>query len=400
MELLAEPPRRPRRVSTDRRLIIRATVLSLALAIVSALPVIVPHHWMTAGTRPAAVALLMRAVAFCLPLVALLLCLKIDLGLAMRGKIALLIAFGALSWALTDLHYTTVELGHYFPSDSYGDNRDWQLMMHRAVLRLDPGWLPHSYRFLPDGVAEILTWLTGSFEPARAIYRLTFTFLLLLSIYYWSRLYTGHGAAIAVVMVYAIVYPASIRYYAGQLTDPMSHLAFVVAYIFLELEVFPFVAVAILLGLLAKESVALLVVYFLFFEREQKHHWLKSLGLIAGSAAVLLGVRAYVQHGNFGYGQISGVPIEHVLENLRDLDFWPRQFVFTIGCFLPFVVLDWRNVPRRLKRMLLVVAPGLIGSSLFFSWLREARNYVPATIILALITVRFLARQFDSVRVS
>src|SRR5215470_891233 len=230
MELLAEPLRRPRRVSTDRRLIVRATVLSLALAIVSALPVIVPHHWMTAGTRPAAVAL------------------------AMRGKIALLIAFGALSWALTDLHYTTVELGHYFPSDSYGDNRDWQLMMHRAVLRLDPGWLPHSYRFLPHGVAEILTWLTGSFEPARAIYRLTFTFLLLLSIYYWSRLYTGHGAAIAVVMVYAIVYPASIRYYAGQLTDPMSHLAFVVAYIFLELEVFPFVAVAILLGLLAKES--------------------------------------------------------------------------------------------------------------------------------------------------
>jgi hypothetical protein len=46
-------------------------------------------------------------------------------------------------------------------------NTAWQRAMHRGILALDPGYLPHSYRFLPDCIVELFIWLCGDFEFSR-----------------------------------------------------------------------------------------------------------------------------------------------------------------------------------------------------------------------------------------
>jgi hypothetical protein len=78
------------------------------------------------------------------------------------------------------------------------------------------------------------------FEPSRDLYRLIFEFLLYYAIYRYARLYTAFPGAVLAVVLSSVIYPVTFENYAGQLTDPMAHLAFVLALIFLETEEFGF----------------------------------------------------------------------------------------------------------------------------------------------------------------
>jgi hypothetical protein len=100
--------------------------------------------------------------------------------------------------------------------------------------------IAHAARFLPNSVVRWLQLGGWNFPQARDLYRLLFGMLLFYSIYRYARVFTGHVGAIVAVLLTAAVYPISFQNYVGQLTDPMSHLSFVLAFLFIEREDFPF----------------------------------------------------------------------------------------------------------------------------------------------------------------
>ncbi len=131
------------------------------------------------------------------------------------------------------------------------------------------------------------------FDAARDIYRLVFGLLLFYSIYRYARLYTGYAAAILALLLVALVYPISFEHYAGQLTDPLSHLSFVLAFIFLETEDFAFLLTTLIIGSLAKETVLALSGFYVLFCRREKRYSIKAVVLCAASLATFFAVRAW-----------------------------------------------------------------------------------------------------------
>ena len=90
------------------------------------------------------------------------------------------------------------------------------------------------------------------------------------------------------------------------------------------------------------------------------------------------------------YSDISGVTLAHVADNWQT-DTWKVPFLLTALSLVPFLAVGWRTTPRALKRMALFLLPVLFFSSLFFSWLDESRDYMPAVFVLAVIAARTLA---------
>jgi hypothetical protein len=72
---------------------------------------------------------------------------------------------------------------------------------------------------------------------------------------------------------------------------------------------------------------------------------------------------------------------------------WPVGLLLTVGAFVPFVVLSWRETPLSLKRLALFLFPVLFASGLFFSFLVEMRNFMPLVFVLAVITARYFISQ-------
>jgi hypothetical protein len=94
------------------------------------------------------------------------------------------------------------------------------------------------------------------------------------------------------------------------------------------------------------------------------------------------------------YEQASGVTLDHVWENWQNLD-WQAPFLLTACALLPFLALGWKETPLSLKRQTAYLFPMLFVSSLFFSWLREGRNYMPLVFVLAVVAGRYLGRASD-----
>jgi hypothetical protein len=230
------------------------------------------------------------------------------------------------------------------------------------------------------------------FDTARDIYRLLVGLLLFYAIYRYARLYTDYLGGILAILLVAVVYPISFEFYAGQLTDPLSHLSFVLAFIFLETENFPFLLTTLLIGSLAKETVLVLCGFYVIFCRGERKYISKATALCVASLAAYFGVRVFVLHGTMHYGQISGVTPDHILANWQRAE-WPALFLITTGSYVPFLALGWKETPRSLKRMVVYLVPLLFTSSLLFGWLMETRNYMPVVFVLAVIAARYLSRR-------
>ncbi len=184
------------------------------------------------------------------------------------------------------------------------------------------------------------------------------------------------------------------EWYAGQLTDPPSHLSFVLAFIFLETEEFAFLLTTLVIGSLAKETVLALSGYYILFCRKRNRYRVKAVCLGAAALASYLGVRYCVLHSSMQYQDISGVNASHMLENLRD-ERWPEVVSLTLLGPIYFLVLSWKDTPGSLKRLYFYLLITLFVSSVWFSWLVETRNFVPAVIVLAVIAARFCAGPSD-----
>jgi len=170
----------------------------------------------------------------------------------------------------------------------------------------------------------------------------------------------------------------------------MSHLSFVLAFIFLETDDFPSLLTVFLIGALAKESVLAMAGYYILFGRKGKHYPLRAAILLIACSAVYIGVRLLVLGRLMGYQDISGVPFHHVTENLSDSR-WPILFVLTAAALLPILAVNWKVAPAGLKRLALYLLPVLFVASAVFSWLAESRDFMPVVFVLAVIAGDYFA---------
>lgn len=289
------------------------------------------------------------------------------------------------------IHHQFVDKGSYLQGTQ---NAQLQLELHRQILAFDPGAIPHSYRFLSTSIVSVFEWLCGSFTYAQHAYRILFQALLLGMVYRLARLYLDRLASVFCVLFLLLLYPVTIAWYIGQSLDPVSHLSFIVCFYLLAKGSETGMVPTLVLGVLAKESVAAAAFGRIFFgEKRRKAFWLTCLyGAIAVSAVVLL--RILVPHSHEGIRRVSGVGFSHIFANLKGWDEWSLQYLFSLLVLLPGAVLGWGLMPRDFRRNALFVTLALVVSSAFFSWLNEVRNLVPAMVLLLIIKLRYLEARY------
>jgi len=329
-------------------------------------------------------------------LVAFLICYAIyrveKRRMAWKRALALVFLIFLLTTLVNFMHKVVVDHGkNHFPDGT--TNLQWQVQFHNAVIDLSPEVLPHSYRFLPNSIVRWMQLGGLDFEAARNAYRLMVGLLIFYALYRYALLYTNYLGAIIAMLLTAVIYPASFVHYAGQLTDPLSHLSFLLCFIFLQLEDFGFLVSVMLIGSLAKETVLAMAGFYVLFQRQEKKYLLKSIVACCSSVAAYFSVRLLVLGGKMGYRQISGPAFAHLYENWNLIE-WRGLFFLTGGALLPFLALGWRETPRALKQQFFFWLPVILISSLFFSCLVEVRNFMPLVFVLSVVAGRFLSREF------
>lgn len=336
---------------------------------------------------------LFKMLLVCMPLAALCTCYRIDTGLPTREKVTLFLLLTAVGALLVDIHLVYIDTPSHLSCQYFPDitNADWQQIMHQGIMQLEPGALPHSYRFLPDSMVSLMTYVSGDFEFSKLIYRETFMFLLLFAIYYYSRLYYSHAVAIVTVLLYAIIYQISIREYAGQLTDPLSHLSFVLAFIFIELDLLAYLALTILFGVIAKETVIVMALYYVIKKLRDRKPLLPSILLLLAGLAVIMAIRFYVvpDFTPTNINSLGGVS-DIIKANVATYYIWWRHLLFTVGIFLPFAVMGWKQAVPAVRWLIVYLLPVLIVSHVGIGFIKETRNLIPVVIPMALLTANYL----------
>ena len=137
-----------------------------------------------------------------------------------------------------------------------------------------------------------------------------------------------------------------------------------------------------------------LVGYYILFRRKESHYSMKAAVLSVAALVAYFGVRLLVLHHVMQYRQVSNVSLDHVAINLKD-SHWPVPFLFTVGAYLPLLVLAWRRTPPSLSKLSLYLVVVLFVSSMLFGWLSESRNYMPAVFVLSVIAARFFASEAE-----
>lgn len=379
--MLVEAARRQRSEGTSqRRILLLASIWSLTLILI--LPAVL--RWKAPPLYPRGGHLVTDLVYLVVAGICFLIYRAERRTLPWTRVLALIIMLLVLSSIVNNVHSFDVD----HATNYYSSNGGWQNQMQNYVIQLSPAVLPHSYRFLPNAIVRWIQLAGLDYEPARDLYRLIFGLLLFYALYRYARLYTTFSGAVLALALVSAVFPVSFELYAGQLADPISHLSFVLALIFLETGDFALLLTTLLIGSLAKETVLALAGYYVLFGSKDTNYRAKALVLCLSCLAVYLGVRFFVLHGQLSYNQISGVTLAHLKTNWIDKEWRPR-FLLTAAAFLPFLLLNWKATPLALKRQALFLLPVLFVSGLFFSWLHEARNFMPLVFVLAVVTARY-----------
>jgi hypothetical protein len=293
---------------------------------------------------------------------------------------------------MTAVHWYVVDFNH----------ESWQRTMYHDILNHkgdDYGTLrvPHAFRALPYGFTRSLEWLTGDWTFACIVYRWFFTFWFVAGCYRFARLWLRPLWALATLLPVAALYPLSVWYYWGQLTDPLSHALFVLALIYTVQDRVFLLAVALGLGVLAKETVLLVVpAYYAAHWRKGLPALLKAALLGAVCVAAFLAARLpyswSLPDNEQGYQKINGNQTLMIRENLglekqygisedmRLANYWhPAVFVLP---FVPFILWNWRRLDGRLLALCIVLPPLVLFSNLCFGWMYESRNYMPLLPVL------------------
>ncbi len=308
-----------------------------------------------------------------------------------------------LAAAMTCWHGLWVDLWH----------QEWQRNTYLTILNREAG-APHQFRALPYGFTRGLEWLTGDWMFACLAYRWFFTYWFLWGSYRFARLFLAPALARLTLVPIAVLYPLSVLYYWGQLTDPLSHALFVLALIYVIEDRWLALAAALFLGVLAKETVVLVVpAYLACYWRRGVRAWARTAFL--GGACVAAFLVARLPLGwHLGYQKINGTDALMIGSNLGiDLPAWGIVRLYTgsaplyenylhpllfVGAFVPWIVWDWKRTDPRLRALCLTLVPLLLLSNLCFGWMYESRNYMPLVPLLATMALSGRATRSESGR--
>src|SRR5262249_22567216 len=147
---------------------------------------------------------------------------------------------------------------HWFWLDTNPNLAEWQKQTYFDILN-HRGEAPHLYRPLPYGFARALELITGDWMFSCLAYRCFFTWWFLWMCYRFARLWHPPQRALWTLVPVVLLYPLSVAYYYGQLTDPINHALFVFALICVVQDRWLLMAATVALAVTAKET-ALLVV--------------------------------------------------------------------------------------------------------------------------------------------
>jgi hypothetical protein len=305
----------------------------------------------------------------------------------------LAVGFVALAALLTACHWVEV--------DQSPRRAAWQRKLYLEVLNHEgtpdnPFGAPHNFRPLPYGFTRALERVTGDWWFACAAYRWFFTYWFVWGWYRFARLFLGPRAALLSVLPLPVLYPLSVFYYWGQLTDPVSHALFVLALAWIVEDRPAALAGALALGVLAKETAVILVpAYAACWLRRGLRPMIRTGFLAAVCVAAYLAVRVPLGWRP-GYGAINGTEGLMVGTNLgigpplyRGAPGEETVFqnylhpLLFVAPFLPVIAWGWRGLDIRLRALVLTVPPLLLASNLCFGWMYESRNYVPLLPLLA-----------------
>ncbi len=196
-----------------------------------------------------------------------------------------MVLFALLAALMVFVHFRLVETaprrGGY-----RGQILDLQRYWYHHILngpRLDivgERFAPHDFRPLPYGFVRTLEFVTRDWLFSCLAYRWFFSTGVLWASFEFAARFLGPGRAWLAVVVIVMLYPLSVMYYIGQLTDPLSHFLFVLSLIWIVEDRWLALAVALGLGVMAKETTVILVPAYYFC------YWRKGLPAL-GKTAVL-----------------------------------------------------------------------------------------------------------------
>ena len=118
----------------------RTAAIVLTLTLIAAAPVYLRGTFPTSLSVSIFTSRILLGIALIIPFLAAVLCYRLPFHETKRQKLLLILLFLLLSGLMTDLHYTSVDLGQYFPY--FPVNSQWQQLLHNNVLDLSPGALP------------------------------------------------------------------------------------------------------------------------------------------------------------------------------------------------------------------------------------------------------------------
>jgi hypothetical protein len=313
------------------------------------------------------------------------------------------VAFMVLAVLLTAIHFIIVDRQTFDPG-RFPFVVSWQQGDYRAVLNgTVAGHVPHVYRPLPYGFTRTIERVTHDWRFACLAYRFFFTYWVLWAMQRFGQKFLPSDRAGWIIMIYAVLYPLSIWYYSGQLTDPLSHFLFILAMIWIAEDRWAELAAAIALGVLAKETALLLVLaYFACYYRQGSAAWPRTVALGLVGVFTYFAVRLHVGWApDLRY--INSNPVLMIRDNLglpgrqykSIAPLWQNHLhpvLFVIVWLVP-AAMKWRALDARLRAMAIVLVPFMLGVNLCFGWLYESRNYVP---LLPLLVTMALAKKAES----
>jgi hypothetical protein len=312
-------------------------------------------------------------------------------------KLFLYGGFLLLALVLTDLHWQTVDTMPVVNKPGQLNmplKFNWQMTQYINILE-GKEIPPHQYRFLPQGILWWIFLLGGSFRFAYNTYRCFFTFAVLLSLYKLSRMYNPHKESLIVVFLYAILYPLSVRYYYGNMLDPMLHSIFFMALIYCQKRKMPEFFLLVTLGMFVKETIILVLPCYYLLNMElpfaMRKKMILQLGLLAGWCLVLF-LACRIPFGfHYDNKTLNGVSQLMIMDNLGfggrtiPIPVWvryahPALFIFM---WLGILILYRKFISRPLFYTAIYLSVSIYLTNLCFGWNYESRNFIPAFGVLA-----------------
>jgi hypothetical protein len=312
-----------------------------------------------------------------------------------RGKLVRYFGFALLAGLLTDLHYFMVDMD---PDKFQWQTDQWVGIFQHTYLP------PDQYRFLSQGTLWWMTLTNSDFDFSYYAFRFFFTLLLCLAIYRLARLYLPTQASVLIVFLYGAFYSLSIRFYCGNLCDPMSHLIMLTALYYCRLRQFWSFFWLFILGVFTKETMLLLAPCYYLMNLEhtrlrQEQNWQRMILLgLAGFAAFFACRLPF--HFAFSYQCLNRTTAPMIWSNLGighpPVDSFVPVFlrylhpILFIFMWLPLILIHRRRLPDSLFWTSLYLAAGLYATNTWCGWNYESRNFVPGLILLLICTMVIL----------